>query len=369
MEAPANPFWILLHSWPTVFNRYTFGDIAINVALYMPAGFTGYLAFRRFAGKAMSVIAPVLICTAFSMSIELIQLFVPSRDCSLLDLVCDIIGSVFGVVLATMLADVFPRKPILGARGKQPEFGAVALLFCWIGSFLFPLFPVMGRTALGQKLGIFLHAPVGDPVLILTAALVWLTAGNLFQSGAFSSPRWLTVLSVAIIPAQFLVVDRQPSPATLAGALVGAVCFALFWPRRNVYRNAGTKVLAWVFLGMLIVRGLAPFEFDGPAASFSWIPFNGFLETPWQTGIQILAEKFFLYGASVWLLRAAGLRNGMATVVTAAALLGIEIAQTRLPGRTAEITDPLLAILAGFALAILARGSHSGVHGSRRRVA
>ena len=57
----------------------------------------------------------------------------------------------------------------------------------------------------------------------------------------------------------------------------------------------------------------------------------------------------------MWLLRAAGFRLARATIVLVVLLGAIEVIQIHLPGRVAEITDPLLAILLAITLGLLDR--------------
>ncbi|MCU1237618.1 MAG: hypothetical protein JWP63_5585 [Candidatus Solibacter sp.] len=61
----------------------------------------------------------------------------------------------------------------------------------------------------------------------------------------------------------------------------------------------------------------------------------------------------------VWLLRAAGYRYRDAGMVTAAALLLLEILQRHLPNRQPEITDAFIAALMACVLWI-ARGTREG---------
>ena len=114
--------------------------------------------------------------------------------------------------------------------------------------------------------------------------------------------------------------------------------------------------LAWrsaVILGftlfVLIVLGLRPFHL-GAHNVFSWIPFQVLLASPWEGALVILCQKSFWYGSAVWLLFSNYGRFLRATGIVAALLASIEITQTRLPGRTPEITDPILAILLGLIL-------------------
>jgi hypothetical protein len=199
-----------------------------------------------------------------------------------------------------------------------------------------------------------MQSPIVDPVPLLSFAVAWFAAGSLFRAGALRPARRLTAISVILIPAQFFVIDRQPARAELAGAVAGAACFALFWQKRNIYGSVYWKILAWAFLTTIVVRGLAPFRFLPEPVPFSLIPFAGFLNMEWQAGIQEMAQKSFWYGTAIWLMRRSGLGSRTSIAVVAAVLLVIEIAQTHIPGRTAEITDPLWAIFAGWALGVIA---------------
>lgn len=351
---------MLLHSWTFALNRYIVRDIAVNIALYIPAGIAGNLAFRKFGKTWLSLTAPVLICTLWSASIEMLQLYVPSRTCSAIDLVTNIIGAIIGVSCTALLEDVFllnrahaaadlSRKP-----RRQPDRAALALLTCWVVWLLFPVFPVMGRYVLNQKLHVFLHSPVMDPLPFLSMAVVWYAAGTLCRAAALRPARWLTVISILLIPAQFFIVNRRPVRAELAGAIAGAAFFALLWQKRTPRGTRYWKILAAVFLATIVMHGLAPFRLLTAPVPFSPIPFAAFLNMEWQPGIQILAQKTFWYATAIWLVRASGTRLRTATGIVAVTLLLIEIAQTRISGHTPEITDPLWAIFLGWALHLIA---------------
>jgi hypothetical protein len=65
----------------------------------------------------------------------------------------------------------------------------------------------------------------------------------------------------------------------------------------------------------------------------------------------VVAGKFFLYGSSVWMLREAGVPLWGSAGMVALLLSAGEATQRYLPGRVAESTDPLLALLAGWLVA------------------
>ena len=65
-------------------------------------------------------------------------------------------------------------------------------------------------------------------------------------------------------------------------------------------------------------------------------------------------EKAFLYGALIWLLARSGLGLRVSTILVAIMLFATSWAETCLPGRSAEITDALMAILIGAVIVVLA---------------
>lgn len=356
----ASPLSILLHSWPANINIFILRDVVINIAIYVPAGLTGHLAFRKFGRMWLSLTAPVVICTIVSASIEMAQLFVPSRNTSCLDLVTNVFGSLLGVILAASLEEVIEiRSARLGAlrnRRKPADRSALVMLVCWIAWLWFPLIPIFGRTILRQKLATFHGAP-WNGVQFASAAMVWFAAGTLFLASAIRPARWLPLIAGLLVAGQIFISGEQPSPSELAGALAGAILWILFWPKRKLWRDGYRQIQAWAFVLILLIRGLVPFSFSSAVNTFLWIPFDGFLETEWQYGVRLVLEKFFWYGLAFWLLKKSGMRPWIAAALVSMILLAIEIAQTHLPGRTAEITDPLLGLFAAGILIALSRGS------------
>jgi VanZ family protein len=331
----------LLHSWHPALNRFTIRDAIVNIALYLPLGMAGFLALRGWA----RIWAVVLGGFALSCSIEVIQLFEPTRDSSALDVVTNLIGTVLGVVLGMVFEKISGRvgKDVL--TGRVTDRAALSLVFIWVGHLVFPLFPYVGFYMPRRKLAVFLHEPIFALVATISAAAVWFAAGRLLREAGIRRAGWWLAISILTIPLQFFIVDRQPVPSDLVGALLGLALFLAFGQTGKTRRTE-----ALLFLLVVLVRGLAPFHLNAQAQSFSLVPFRAFLETPWQLGILGMLEKGFFYGTAIWLLRTSGVRFWRAVALVVGVLLAIEIIQTRLPGRSPEITDPILAILLGFGL-------------------
>jgi VanZ family protein len=64
-----------------------------------------------------------------------------------------------------------------------------------------------------------------------------------------------------------------------------------------------------------------------------------------ELNIRSLLEKTFLYGSMVWLMVRAGIRFTPAVILSAAFVLSLRIGQLFLPGRSAEITDPIIVLI------------------------
>ena len=158
---------------------------------------------------------------------------------------------------------------------------------------------------------------------------------------------YLTPL-LLVVPARLVLASRVLQWSDIAGAAAAYAAWVLL-PRVWV-RRAAPLVLS----GALVLGELAPFHFDARhAGAFDWVPFRGLFQSTWQAGLVMLFRKSFWYGSVPWLWRASGRSLVWATGLAAAALFVLELAQVYLPGRTAEITDALLAGLMGLLLWVL----------------
>ncbi len=333
-----NPVLHLLHSWDSEMNRFVLRDIGINVLLYMPVGFVGWLLFRRM---------PVAVAIGFALScaVEMIQSYEPARQTSLVDVTTNTIGTVLGVIGARMFEGVVGTVGARLAARRKRDASALMLLAVLAAWLLFPFFPVPGRAAMMEKLRAMAteHSPF-DPALLLPAIAIWYAAGLMIRAAGMRR-KWLWAgLSLAPLGAELLIVHLVPWPATIIGAALGAV-LAVFPP------VAVAGAIAVIL--MTVMRGLAPFHFAGTPQPFLWIPFEGFLSMDWETGVSVLLQKVFFYGAAIWLLREAGLRLGWTAVLVATMLGAIEAVQVYIPAHTPEITDPLLALLLAFGIGAL----------------
>lgn len=326
VELQGNPFWILIHSWP--FSAASSAiDIVVNILLYAPLGFLGFLTFSRRLRAGAACLASCTIGFVLSASIEMLQLGVAQHVTSAIDLSSNTLGTVLGAVAGWLL--------VARERSTSVRHDIAILLCSWIVYQTFPWVPGLSfhlRGGLGRA----------------AAAEVFLRCCEALGLAALSerfAPRHRRLLFMGLLllaPCRMLISGRSVTVAEMAGVGLGFGLWLLLGP--SLRTICGLTALA------VILQGLAPFRFETVSQPFSWIPFAATLSTDWQQAVPILVEKAFRYGLLIWLLRECGVRLAKAGATVCAVLACIEIAQTMLPGRTAEITDPLLALIIAYVL-------------------
>ena len=343
-----NPLWILLHAWPVgVLDRYFLWDVGVNITLYAPLGIFAYLAVSARASRAARVLAPLALGLALSASIEMIQLFDDGRMCSLSDVASNVAGAAVGVAVGALyrvkLQQFLARQ---GAASLLRPSGALLLLACWLGYTLFPLFPSWGRTHLMAKIAAMGPLSSVSPTDTLVVCAEWLTVACLLESIRNTKTTGFLGLLLLLVPLRLIIASRTLAWSDILGAAAAYAAW-LCLPRRWLRRS-----MPLLLTGILILAELAPFHVQNPQA-FNWVPFRGTFRSAWQDGLVVLFRKSFWYGSVLWLWRASGRSLAWTTVIAAAALFLLELAQVYLPGRTPEITDAVLAVLMGMLLWLL----------------
>jgi VanZ family protein len=342
-------FW---RDWPDELNRFVLRDAGVNVLLYIPLGIFGFLSCRQRRGGFFSVLAATLLALIVSTGVELLQLCDATRTSSVFDVICNVIGAAIGIALgyfySEQIAHTVERAGHALSRGPA---GALLLLACWISYQLCPLFPYLSRTAIREKFAALLHPATLSPAVAISTCIEWLALAALVESFAGRRSARLLPLLLWVFSFRLLIYGRTVTPAELIGAVVA--CFV--WSRWLIHHSRRAALVAWLVIAGLILQGLAPYRLQASPSSFSWIPFQAMLEGEQDTGLIVLLRKSFWYGAPIWLFRRAGHGIWLPACAVAGLLALIEFAQRYLPGRTPEITDPLLALLLACVLRLLER--------------
>jgi VanZ family protein len=340
--AAAHPLTAVWNGWPLEWDRFVFRDVALNIILYTAPGFAAAMAALRSHSRALSAAAATGLAFALSVSMELLQVYEPVRDPSSLDVLTNTLGGALGAGVAIASERRLRRLNLRALRGP----GAV-LLAVWALAEFYPLFPSIGRTHLQESLATVMQLKNVSAVETWLGVAEWLAVGVAIEAAAGRARTvWLAGLMLATLAAQTLIADRNLA----SGEVISAALALPLWHFAPPHARA--KWCAWMLGSAILLRQMQPFYFLSVPQGFSWTPFAATLESGREAAVVVIARKAFDYAAMVFVLRRTGWRYAAAGIAVAAALAATEAIQTYLPGRTPEITDPLLALIMTAALVI-----------------
>jgi VanZ family protein len=335
----------LLESWADAPSR---GDFIANVALYMPLGFFAILAIGRGVGTAKRIALAILTGALLSTCMELTQYYDDGRQTAATDLYANVVGTALGAIGGSLTGSDF-RWPLLReiASNRVPAL----LLSAWAGYRLFPYVPTTDLHKYWDTLRPVILYPSLTGYDLFRYTAIWLTIGVLIEPISGPKRGWLLfpLFVGGVLVAKVMMVDTTLTTAEIAGAAL-ALCA---WSVLAVHVRLRTSVIALFFCGYVIAERLEPFQFGSTAASFSWVPFLGFMSSSPEIGVLSFFQKFFLFGSSIWLLAQAGLRLRLSIAIIAAILFMTSYAEAYLPNRSAEVTDTVMALIIGAVFALI----------------
>lgn len=256
-------------------------DAIINVLAYIPFGLLVGLALRYRFHVVPSLILAVFCGAMLSAGMEYLQMFLPSRISSNLDMLTNVAGTLTGAVLAASISSwTWFRMCLLRWRsglfhhGKEMDFG-LALLALWIFGQINPSLPMLGNVFLTEAVRQPFAAPLPEPFGWWESAAVTL---NLLMLGSLlltllRAPRrvissLLVVLSVVALVKFIAAALLLKSWALLLwingeamlGMLLGlALLFALLWlPRAVVIGLGGAVSLCYFVIVNFLLDGNTP---------------------------------------------------------------------------------------------------------------
>lgn len=333
------PIATLFASWKDLGTGY--GDIAANILLYTPFGFFMALAIGR--GRIVRVLVVTLAGLALCTAVELAQYFDAGRLTNLSDVYFNTLGSALGATAALLIGNLGRFLRLTGVAFKPMP---ALLLVAMLGYHLYPYVPTIDLHKYWHALRPLIIAPRASPYDILRYFALWLTTCCLIASlvGSVRSVAAAALFMALVFAAKIAIVNLIVTPAETIGAAAALVLWLAVGRRA---RPAMLLTAAVLCLSIVLDR-LQPFQFLAEPRPFGWLPFRSFLDGSIAINTMSMLEKFFLYGSLLWLAAEALLPLWLATLSVALLLLVTSVAETYLPGRSAEITDALLVLIIGF---------------------
>jgi VanZ family protein len=343
----SDPLPHLLATWANHPGR---GDFLSNIVLYMPLGFIAARSFRDGTAAWQRLVLVTILGATLSFAMEYTQYFDQGRDSTLLDVYTNTTGTILGAIGGLIFGTRF-TWPVLSDLAAERE--ASMLLAAWLGYRLFPYVPAIDLHKYWDAMKPVVLHPSLTPYDLFRQTTIWLTIFLLIEA-IFRHRRpllFILLFAAGVLFAKMLIIGAVLSLAEVTGAAL-AVALWLILGANDTLRRITITLL---FLGLVTAQRLEPFAF-GPAGGFTWIPFYSFMQGSIDVDVQSFFEKFFLYGSLIWLLVRLRFTLSLATLVVALLLFATSGVEIYLPGRSAEITDGVMALAIGV-IAALARRS------------
>jgi VanZ family protein len=329
------PFMTLLGGWDKLPGR---GDFVSNILLYLPLGFVGAMAPAGRASLRRLALAAAF-GAALSVGAECLQYYDAYRDTEATDVYANTLGTMLGATAGWLFGREF-RMPFL--RELSANRIPALLLAAWLGYRLYPYVPTINLHKYWDALKPIVLYPELTVLGLLRQTAIWLCIRALSDAIAGRrGARFYWLFAGATFVASILILFTWITAAQIAGIALAFVSWRMMGRRR-------AAVAAGLLGAYIVLYRLEPFRFDPYAEHFSWLPFLSFMQGSINTDVQAFCEKFFLYGGLIWLLGRAGVGIRLATLSTAMLLLATSGLEAIIPGRSAEVTDALLALAAGW---------------------
>jgi len=341
-------------------------DIVANLLFYVPLGALLMAAFFDNTSRGRALLKSIALGSALSVCIEYLQYATPTRTPSLTDTLLNATSTAIGALIFLWVQRVL-GAPQLRRRALDPA--AYLLIAAWLAFHVAPFMPNLRFAQLRDSLHtvLTLQWSIGGIAHFIADYLILATVLRALVKREHFWLIYLLLIGFGLF-ARAVVVGQQLPFDELLGL---SVALALIVPLRRVpHRQTCLPVLLVVIVCWLFY-GLAPFDFVNRAAAFHWVPFRGFLDNAVERAYLLFFEKSFLYLGVGWLTVTGGGTARFAAGLAVGIAIFIEFAQRYLPGRVAEITDPLLVLIAalivGMSAAIRPAKEHQHSHSQRRR--
>lgn len=347
-------FGFLLHPGAAYLER---GDMVQNVLVYLPFGLllAAWWAERHryWPGLLLAVAAGTL----FSIAAEVAQEWLPARVSSAADVAMNLLGTLGGALLAGLLRrDTLSGARLLAWRDAWFPRGAIAntglvVLALWLLAQTSPLIPVFSlarwRYSLGPLYFQLQGAMAFSGVALFCLLCNFSALGLLLRALVKPGQRWRRLhaaLLLAVLAAQVLIDSHRLGLEEVLAAALSLPLVA--WLGRLEPARAAWCALALLAAAMA-AHELMPGVGGWQARRFNWVPFRGQMRS--LAGFTNILEFLWPFMGMAWLARqespparhhAVALGGG---ALLAAAMLAMETAQLYLPGRSADITQVLLA--------------------------
>lgn len=321
------------------------GDVLGNVVLFFPLGALGQWVMQLWARRDVAAVLVLLAGTAVAFGLQVAQIYVPERDAELADVLWNTVGLSLGIVAALLTPAArlglgggrFGRTTADSARLRL----AAALAVLWLSLNWWPFVPTLDWAHLKTVLKAVVAGPHGSLTSLIGAALGVLVIGHLLHS-LHKRRRVLWMVCATALVGRLFTTGQWLSLSLLLGILGGVLAAEAAW--RAGEAKAG-RVLFWCVVLWFALDALRPYQLSSVPHDVYWVPFKALLHGSMLSNLLSLCWNLFWIGAAVSLAAGSARPLNQVTLAIAAGVAALELIQTHLIGRVADITPALLPAL------------------------
>lgn len=338
------------------------GDLLGNIGLFAPWGLVGMLALAPHWGLPRAAAMTALSGIAISLGVQVLQIWVPSRDAALADVFWNLFGIGGGIAAGGYLAIRLPYKTVRQHSAVVPA----CLLVAFVVAEWLPLVPSIDLQLIKEQLKSLWTEPTFSTAVLLQQAAMTVLAGQLLA--AFTSTR----RSIVLLPLLLTTVSlgklfmhgvRMDISTPLGFALGAASWWAL---ARIAETRRGTMIWLFLLTGYT-VSALSPFSLRDEPDAVSWLPFAAMLEGSMASNVRSLANNMVVFAGILYVAATASRRVLLGSIGLALWVFLLELMQTLIETRNSDMTEPLLALLLGQVFSALHLHENSRSEAQRAR--
>lgn len=327
-------FWSDWRVWTSL------GDVVGNVILFVPLGVAQAWALTHRSAARGTWLIHGALAVLLALLLQVAQMFIPSRDPALADVIWNAMGLGFGMALGSALHRW--RGPE-HARDKGASHAAMYLLIAWVALELAPLMPTIDWQNIKNAIKplMRLEWSMSKSLHTVSFALVLASLLSMVIDPTRRRVVWpaTAMLLAAVTLAKPFIAGKSLTLAWLLGLLLGLMLVAVVVRARST-RLAQTSLLAlWV---AIVVNGLAPFQLRTPPAAVDWVPFRSMLSGSMEANVWSLIATVVVALAWLRLADEAVLPRRLSVPVVLLTSAAVEGLQTHVAGRTSDVTPVLL---------------------------
>ena len=322
------------------------GDMLGNVFLFAPLGLIAMLNWVPNWGLTRTAISAVAIGFSLALGLQVLQIFLPTRDAALAVVLWNMLGMLGGVLAGGCIAMLKPGLAELPRTRTIPlSLLAVLVAIEWI-----PLVPSLDLQLVKLHLKLLWSTPVTLGAPLWQGIAMAILAGYLLAS-VFNRRRsvlWLVLFLAVVSVGKLFIEDMPMQPSGSVGLALGG----LGWVIAQHCSEASRRNFVWLTLMLCYTASaLAPYQLRDDFAAISWLPFATMLEGSMLSNVRSLTGNMIFYLGILFAGARPSGRITSATLGLALWVLAMELMQTMIRGRSADITEAILVLLIGQTLA------------------